>query len=70
MKILLNALGHSLPGVLNAAVFIGFILFLFAILGVVLFNGQFQQRCRDPITKIVDPGQTQYCSITRYGSYN
>jgi len=50
MKILLSALGQAVPGVINATAFIGFILFLFAILAVFLFNGQFQQRCRNPNT--------------------
>jgi len=70
MKILLSALGQAVPGVINATAFIAFILFLFAILAVFLFNGQFQQRCRDPTTMLIDPEQTQYCSLKKHGNYN
>ena len=55
MKVLLTTIGAAIPGLLNVCVFFVFIISIFGILGVNLFNGAQYNFCRETET-IIDDG--------------
>lgn len=66
MKVLVASLLDSLPALGNVAMFLLFIILLFSILGLQLFNGLLENRCRltsDPIDGFwqADPSTADIC---------
>lgn len=55
LKVLINSLLKSVPGLANVAFFLFFVLSIFGILGVHTFKGMSYNRCRTTLEPMKDP---------------
>ena len=75
LKRLVTTLFHSLPALGNVVVFMGFFIFIFSVIGIHVFQGDYYYRCRlnsKPINATfwpVDDGQVRVCGDFTQGAY-